>query len=108
MATGLPTIATDWSGPADYLDPADSLPLRFQLVDAAGTEANGVRYFGKWAEPDREHLRRLLRWLYEHREDGKRMGRVAAARVHRDWTWNRAAVKLRDALDLLARGISPA
>jgi glycosyltransferase involved in cell wall biosynthesis len=107
MATGLPTIATAWSGPADYLDPADGLPLRFRLVDAAGTKSNGVRYFGEWAEPDREHLRQLLRWLYEHREEGKRMGLLAAARVRRDWTWHRAAVKLRDALDLLARGVSP-
>ena len=74
MATGLPTIATAWSGPADYLDPVDSFPLRFRLVDAAATEANGVRYFGEWAEPDVGHLRTLLRWLYEHRTEAVRMG----------------------------------
>ncbi|HET7093513.1 MAG TPA: glycosyltransferase, partial [Thermomicrobiales bacterium] len=108
MATGLPTIATAWSGPADYLDPADSLPLRYRLVDAAATEANGVRYFGEWAEPDIDHLRTLLRWLYEHRTDAARMGAMASARAHRDWTWDRAALRLRDDLDLLARGVSPA
>jgi len=108
MATGLPTIATDWSGPADYLDPADSLPLRYRLVDAAATEANGVRYFGEWAEPDVEHLRSQLRWLYEHREDATRMGSLASARVHRDWTWDLVGDQIRDDLDLLASGISPA
>lgn len=108
MATGLPTIATDWSGPSDYLDSADSLPLQFRLVDAAATEANGVRYFGEWAEPDVEHLRSRLRWLYEHREDATRMGRLASARVHRDWTWDRVGGQIRDDLDLLASGISPA
>jgi glycosyltransferase involved in cell wall biosynthesis len=108
MATGLPTIATAWSGPADYLDPADSLPLQFRLVDAAATEANGVRHFGEWAEPDVDHLRALLRWLYEHRDEAAKMGRKAAARVHRDWTWQRAAAQLRDDLDLLASGVSPA
>lgn len=108
MATGLPTIATDWSGPADYLDPRDSLLLDYRLVDAAGTEANGVRYFGQWAEPDEAHLRSLLRWLYEHRNDAAHMGRLAAARVHRAWTWDRAAAQLRDDLDLLASGLSPA
>ena len=105
MASGLPTIATGWSGPADYLDPADSLALRFELVDAAATEANGVRYFGEWAEPDVDHLRSLLRWLYEHRDEAARMGRMAAARVHRDWTWDRVAARLRDDLDLLAGGV---
>ncbi|HEU5433943.1 MAG TPA: glycosyltransferase [Thermomicrobiales bacterium] len=107
MATGLPTIATNWSGPADYLDPADSLPLRYRLVDAAATEANGVRYFGEWAEPDVDHLRTLLRWLYEHRTEAARMGRLASARAHRDWTWDQAAARLQADLDLLARGVSP-
>jgi hypothetical protein len=104
----LPTVATNWSGPADYLDPADSLPLAYRLVDAAGTEANGVRYFGQWAEPDEGHLRSLLRWLYEHQDDAAHMGKLAAARVHRHWTWDHAATQLRDDLDLLASGLSPA
>jgi glycosyltransferase involved in cell wall biosynthesis len=108
MASGLPTIATAWSGPADYLDPVDSLPLQFRLVDAAATEANGVRYFGEWAEPDVDHLRSLLRWQYEHRDEAASMGRLAAARVHRDWTWDLVAAQLRADLDLLASGVSPA
>lgn len=107
MATGLPAIATDWGGPADYLDPADSLPLASRLVDAAGTASNGVRYEGQWAEPDVAHLRWLLRWQYEHREEAGRMGRLASARVQRLWTWDHAARRLRDLLDGLAGGVSP-
>lgn len=34
MSTGLPLIATNWSGPAEYLDPEDSFPLSYRLVDA--------------------------------------------------------------------------
>ena len=108
MATGLPLIATNWSGPADYLDPADSFPLAFQLVDAAATETNGVRYFGQWAEPEVEHLRGLLRQLYEHPDDARAKGRRASTRVHAAWTWDRVARQLREDLDLLAAGISPA
>jgi glycosyltransferase involved in cell wall biosynthesis len=108
MATGLPLIATGWSGPADYLDPADSFPLGYRLVDAAATEANGVRYFGEWAEPDEEHLRELLRRLYEHPEEARDKGRQASARVHEVWTWQRAGRQVRDDLDLLAAGVSPA
>jgi glycosyltransferase involved in cell wall biosynthesis len=108
MATGLPTIATNWSGPADYLDPVDTLPLDYRLVDAAGTMANGVRYVGEWAEPDVAYLCSLLRWAYEHRDEAARMGQAASARVHRDWTWDRAAARLRGDLDLLASGVSPA
>lgn len=99
MATGLPVIATDWSGPAEYLHATDSLPLSYALVDAGGVESNRTRYFGQWAEPDLDHLRALMRWVYEHRSDAAQMGRAASRRVHRDWTWDRVAADLERHLD---------
>src|SRR5205807_6779556 len=68
MATGLPLIATNWSGPAEYLDAADSYPLSYKLVEAQAVEQYGVAYRGQWAQPDYEHLRSLMRYLYEHPE----------------------------------------
>lgn len=102
MATGLPLIATAWSGPTEYLDPADSFPLSYRLVDAAGTESNRVRYEGQWAEPDIDDLRAHLRWIYEHREQAAAMGRAASRRVHGHWTWERAASDLLGHLDAAA------
>lgn len=102
MATGLPVIATGWSGPADYLDPADSLALSYRLVPVNGVQIHGTRYFGRWAEPDVEHLRALMRWLYEHRAEGAEMGRRASHRVHTQWTWQHAARRLIELLDTVA------
>ncbi len=102
MATGLPLIATDWSGPADYLDPEDSFPLAYRLVEARGTEAHRRRFFGLWAEPDEEHLRSLMRWLYEHPEDGAKKGRLASQRIHTGWTWDRVARQMCEDLDAIA------
>jgi glycosyltransferase involved in cell wall biosynthesis len=102
MSTGLPIIATAWSGPAEYLDADDSFPLRYRLVDARGARSNHVRYFGRWAEPDYEHLRALMRWMYEHPDEVKRKGLQCAARVRRDWTWRRVARQLRSYLDAVA------
>jgi hypothetical protein len=84
MATDLPVIATNLTGQADYLDPADSLPLDYRLIDAPGQVNPYVRFDGQWAEPDEAHLRRLLRWVYEHREEAVEMGSRAAARVRRE------------------------
>ena len=103
MATGLPVIATDWSGPSEYLDPADSFPLRYELADAGGVLSGNVRYHGLWAEPDHEHLRAIMRYLYEHPREGETKGRAAAGRVRRDWTWDRVAAQLIGDLDDLAR-----
>jgi len=107
MATGLPLIATNWSGPADYLDPADSFPLRYTLEDTGGEWFGDRRQWGYWAEPDIQHLRELMRYLYEHREEGIARGRRASARVHRDWTWQRIAQQVIDDFDLLAQGATP-
>jgi glycosyltransferase involved in cell wall biosynthesis len=101
MATGLPTIATNWSGPPEYLDPLDSFPLDYHLVDAGGALANGVAYHGQWAEPDYEHLRFLLRWLYENPKEAAARGRLASKRILAAWTWERAAVQLVKDLDAL-------
>lgn len=102
MSTGLPLIATNWSGPTEYLDLKDSFPLEYRLVDAQGREANHVRYFGRWAEPDYEHLRYLMRWLYEHPEEATLKGQMAAERVHDKWTWDRVARQMCDDFDMIA------
>jgi glycosyltransferase involved in cell wall biosynthesis len=102
MSTGLPLIATNWDGPVEYLDPADTFPLGYRPVEAGGTLANDHEYFGTWAEPDYEHLRQLMRHLYEHPEEGKRKGALAAQRVRRDWGWERIARQVRDDIDAIA------
>ena len=91
MATGLPLIATNWDGPADYLDPQDSMPLSYELVDCEGLYSNSTVYRGRWAEPDRDHLRHLMRWCLESQDQLAPMGRAAAERVRREFTWGRAA-----------------
>jgi glycosyltransferase involved in cell wall biosynthesis len=102
MATGLPLIATNWSGPAEYIDSTCGYPLNYKLVDAGGIESNHVVYHGRWAEPDYGHLRSLLRWLYEHPDEAAEKGRRAAERVHRHWTWDRVARQMVDDLDAIA------
>jgi glycosyltransferase involved in cell wall biosynthesis len=102
MATGLPTVATNWGGPAEYLDPADSLPLNYRLQEANGAWALGTRFFGHWAEPDEQHLRMLLRWLFDHPRQAAELGRASARRVHADFSWNRAASELVAVFNRLA------
>jgi len=102
MSTGLPVIGTNWSGPAEYLDPEYSFPLSYRLVDARGSEGRGTFYFGQWAEPNYEHLRYLMRWVYEHREEAAEKGQTASDRVRESWTWDRPARQMCDDLDVVA------
>lgn len=101
MATAIPLIATNWGGPADYMDPADSLPLQYELVNCRGVVSNQRRYEGEWAEPDREHLQHLMRWCFDHRLEAREMGHRAAERVRREFPWARPAEILKRDLDEL-------
>jgi hypothetical protein len=43
-----------------------------------------------------------MRYLYEHPEEGRQKGALAAQRVRRDWGWGRIARQVRDDLDKIA------
>jgi GT2 family glycosyltransferase len=90
MATGLPAIATDWGAHTAYIREGIGFPLRVRgTIRAAGC---GPYYDGyRWADPDPEHLRYLLRWVFEHQPEARRVGAAAAQEVARRWTWQATA-----------------
>lgn len=99
MACGLPTIATSWSGPADFLKEDIGYPLNVASLIPA--KARCVYYKGfEWADPDTEHLRFLMRHVYENPEKALKKGLEAAAHVASTYTWSQAAhrvmVRLRE------------
>ena len=94
MACGLPTIATRWSGPADFLHEGVGYPLEpLRLVPA---EARCPYYAGfDWADPDVEQLRSLMRQVADNPEAARLKGLAAAAEVAAKWTWNDVARKVK-------------
>lgn len=84
MLRGLPTVATDWSGNADFLNAENGCPVRYHLVSVQ--DAQRIYDFpnSRWAEPDVHHAAELLHRL---RDDakwraliGRRAGEDAARR----------------------------
>jgi glycosyltransferase involved in cell wall biosynthesis len=99
MGCGLPVIATPWSGPADYLSPRYTYTVRHSNpVPETARDGNLLRFH---VEPDLDHLVYLMRHVYEHRDEAEEMGRRGCAVARRDWTWERAAVKLASLFRLL-------
>jgi hypothetical protein len=98
MACGVPTIATDWSAQSDFLDDEIAYPLRVtRLVPAVAKCPYYVGY--EWADPDVEHLRHLMRHVYEQRDEARAKGRRAAEAVARRWTWAHAVDRIMERLD---------
>lgn len=73
MATGLPVIATNWGGPADYID--DSCGI---LIDVE----HGREQF-------RADLTKAMHQLIESPEQGRAMGLAGRDKVQKNYDWNR-------------------
>jgi len=102
MACGLPVIATHYSGPADFMTTDTGYPLSWVLAPCPWmpvTMADGD--YGMWSEPDFNELRRLMRRIYENRDEARAVGARAAVHIAENWTWDGAAEKAKAALGAL-------
>lgn len=98
MACGLPVIATQWSSQTDFMTLENSLPLKIDgLIPAV---AKCPYYDGfRWAQPSYEHLRTLLRWVYEHKSEARAIGERAAQDAAKHWTWLQAARQISELVE---------
>lgn len=93
MACGLPVIATAWSAQTDFINDEIAYPLSIEGLVSA--EAKCPYYEGfNWAEPSYEHLRALMRHVYENREEARLKGARASSEVLGRWTWRHSAEKI--------------
>jgi len=71
MAMSLPVIATNWSGPTEYLTDKNSYPLPL----AGMSEVKEGPFQGHlWAEPSSHHLRLLMRHVFSNPIEAKSKG----------------------------------
>lgn len=105
MASGLPTIATGWSGTTEFMTTENSYPLESSLVpvpDAALSEVPTYRGH-RWAEPSVAHLRWLLRHVFTHQAEARARGARARAEVLERYDRARVASLAADHLQRLLR-----
>lgn len=95
MACGLPVIATNWSSQADFMTESNSLRLEVESLVPAVAKCPYYDGF-RWAQPSYEHLRALMRWVYEHQAEARAIGDRAAQDAARLWSWESAASKMMD------------
>ncbi|KAK6923478.1 Glycosyl transferase, family 1 [Dillenia turbinata] len=74
MAMSLPVIATNWSGPTEYLSGENSYPLPIDRMREVMEEPFKGHV---WAEPSTEKLRELMRHLMSNPVEAEAKGRKA-------------------------------
>ncbi|MDI6631666.1 MAG: glycosyltransferase, partial [Thermoanaerobacteraceae bacterium] len=78
MACGLPTIGTRWSGNLEFMNDANSYLIEIEGLEDVPEDVDIPVFRGhRWAKPSVEHLRQLMRYVFEHREEARLKGRKA-------------------------------
>jgi len=91
MACGLPVIVTEGGATDDFCLPRFAYRIqatRRSLTTPSIDFAGGA---GWVLEPDVRDLQRLLRHVYEHRDEAREKAGKAAEHVHRHYSWQRIA-----------------
>ena len=103
MGFGLPVIATDYGGTADFVTEDVGFPLRYRLVEVDrnhGPYAKGAI----WSDPSREHLRELLRMVVAQPHAAAEKGRRARARMVQDYSAAAVGRRIGERLAAIASG----
>lgn len=95
MACGLPTIQTDFGGQTDYIQHSiNGYLVKYKLEYVT----SDILYEGvKWATPDMEDLKLLMRSAFQNREKMKEFGKKARETAEK-FTWKASAKKVINAL----------
>jgi glycosyltransferase involved in cell wall biosynthesis len=92
MACGLPVIGTRWNGNLEFMNDENSYLIEIEGLEEVRGNVDMQLYLGhKWVRPSLEHLRHLMRFCFEHRQEVREKGNRARQDVCRKWTWEQAA-----------------
>lgn len=84
MATGLPVILTEYSGLSDIANPLFSYPLN---VHELIPRTDMTEQPGNWAKVDVKELMYQMRYVYEHQDEARNKGRLAASVIKEKYSW---------------------
>lgn len=108
MATGLPTIVTDWGGLREIADPMYTYPIGIDDLEDApkvcSSYSEGItqgQSIGQFCRPSVEQLKRTMREVYEDQKASRFKGRWAAGWIKREWNYEVCAGKWLTAIETI-------
>jgi glycosyltransferase involved in cell wall biosynthesis len=100
-ASGIPVVATGYSGPMDYLDERYHHLVRYAMTHPVEKHLTGILIFDdqmRWAEPDVVHAAELLRLVYEHRASAREQAQAGATLLSAKYSLRRIGEMARQRL----------
>lgn len=105
MACEKPVIVTDYSAHTTYVndDNAYLIGVKRMMKVYDPNFYDHSLDFGEWADPDVDHLIQLLRHVVKNPDEARRKARQARKDVTEQWTWDHAAKKALQRIDIIAQ-----
>ena len=94
MATSLPVIGTYFGGHREYFSFRNHLPIGYRIEPAEGFYSK----YGVWAMPIASEGVAAMRWIVDHPQEAREIGRKAQNHVQ-TFTWERFAREILEALE---------
>jgi glycosyltransferase involved in cell wall biosynthesis len=108
MSLDKPVIATGYSGNMDFMTPANSFLVRYDLAELE-RDHGPYKKGSVWADPDLDHAAELMRFVYKRRKAAKEVGRQAQEDVRRTLSPGVVGRTIKDRLlQIAAFGKAPA
>lgn len=98
MSTGLPVIVGNYSGLEEIAHPSISYPIQ---PSGFTTRDEWAEQPGRWANYDIQELMYQMRYVYEHREEAREVGRRASKYINERASWSIAAKKMIQFLETI-------
>lgn len=101
MAIGRPVIATNWGGTKDYMNPEFSYPLNIVGFEKVLDYEKFMGDVGDYCIPDMKEFRKLMRYVYEHKQEAFEKGKKANKYVLENRIWDKVIDKMIKELEVL-------
>jgi len=95
-ASELPVITTNYGGQCDFIDEEIGWLISYDMEEVTFDMAyEGIR----WSTPDITHLRKLMRYAFDHPDECKEKGKKGREKMVNGWTWKHTVDKLLKVID---------
>lgn len=99
MATGAPCVSVSNTGTADFFDETVGYVIKDEIVE---TEFQNYDFRGRIHFPMMDDFLRKTVEVYQNYAEALKKGRKASQRIHRKFTWERAASRLNEIIGKVA------
>ncbi|MCS7220812.1 MAG: glycosyltransferase [Anaerolineae bacterium] len=103
MLMQLPVIGTRWSGHLEFMNDDNAYLVDCEIVDVPESAWREAPIFQghRWAEPSVDHLRQLMRQVFEDRQSARQKGQTAREHIILHFNRELVARQIKERLEII-------